>query len=299
MFFTVFTPTYNRGYCLERVFNTLCSQTFCDFEWIVIDDGSIDNTRDLVTEWSNEASFFTIRYSFQPNSGKHIAWNKAVSIAKGDFFLCIDSDDEFVPDALEVMHRILVSSMYHGLSGIGVLSKNQYGVNVGKNFPVDNLICSINDMHFKYNCVDGEKTFCVKTSLLLDLPFPEVRGVSHFPEAWLWAKIPGTLIFVNKRIRIYHVGAIDQLTAKKVDKITLAHYLANVGTINSLSKYFCYDPKFFIKNYGCLFRFGKHLGFGFNKIISDIDGVFPKLLAIIMYPVGAIMYLRDKKDPSR
>ncbi len=80
---TVFTPTFNRGNVLYRVFESLCAQTFKDFEWIIIDDGSNDNTKELVNSYILQNNF-PIVYRYQENSGKHIAMNRAVEIARGD-----------------------------------------------------------------------------------------------------------------------------------------------------------------------------------------------------------------------
>src|SRR5271157_5948645 len=99
-YFTVFTPTYNRVRLLPRVYNSLCKQTYSNFEWLIIDDGSTDGTPDLVKKWESEGHL-SIRYYHQENQGKHIAWNKAADLARGEYFLCADSDDEFVPNSLE------------------------------------------------------------------------------------------------------------------------------------------------------------------------------------------------------
>ncbi len=98
---TVFTPSYNRAHTLCRVYESLCSQTFKDFEWIIIDDGSSDNTKEVVDGYKANDNFFEITYVYQKNQGKHIATNNAVKLARGDFFITIDSDDGCKPEALE------------------------------------------------------------------------------------------------------------------------------------------------------------------------------------------------------
>jgi len=100
--YTVFTPTFNRAHTLHRVFDSLVAQTYRDFEWIVIDDGSTDDTQSLIKLWQQQADF-PIHYHYQVNSGKHIAYNYAVKLAHGELFLVIDSDDGFVVNALESM----------------------------------------------------------------------------------------------------------------------------------------------------------------------------------------------------
>lgn len=98
--FTIFTPTYNRASTLHRVYESLVCQTFQDFEWLIVDDGSTDNTKEVVEEWQNSASF-PIRYYWQNNQGKHIAFNFGVQEARGELFLTLDSDDACKPFALD------------------------------------------------------------------------------------------------------------------------------------------------------------------------------------------------------
>src|SRR5437868_12321251 len=101
---TVFTPTFNRAATLHRVYESLCQQNVATrtFEWVVVDDGSTDTTKDLVESWARSAPF-PIRYFWQENGGKHRAWNRGVSVAEGELFVCIDSDDALLPDSL---HRL-------------------------------------------------------------------------------------------------------------------------------------------------------------------------------------------------
>jgi glycosyltransferase involved in cell wall biosynthesis len=90
--FTVFTPSYNRARTLPRVYESLQRQTLRNFEWLVMDDGSTDDTRQLVTRWQAESNF-PIRYIFQENQGKPAAFNHGVQEARGKLFLTLDSDD--------------------------------------------------------------------------------------------------------------------------------------------------------------------------------------------------------------
>ena len=100
---TVFTPTYNRGYTLKRLYDSLRNQTCHDFDWLVIDDGSTDNTEDLFNQWKNDKNNFETTYIKVPHGGKHRAINKALKIAKGDYFFFLDSDDYLLNDAMQYM----------------------------------------------------------------------------------------------------------------------------------------------------------------------------------------------------
>ena len=97
---TVFTPTYNRANSLGRVYDSLCQQTYRNFEWIVIDDGSSDGTEEVIRQYKSNANF-PIYYIYQENSGKHVAINRAVERTDSEFFIIADSDDAFKPEALK------------------------------------------------------------------------------------------------------------------------------------------------------------------------------------------------------
>ena len=90
---TVFTPTYNRAYIIETLYRSLQRQTYRDFEWLVVDDGSADNTQELFEAWQKEDNFFPIRYYKQENGGKCRAMNRGLEMAQGELFFTVDSDD--------------------------------------------------------------------------------------------------------------------------------------------------------------------------------------------------------------
>lgn len=98
---TVFTPTYNRGYIIETLYHSLQRQTYKDFEWIIVDDGSTDDTEELVKQWIQENNNFPIYYYKKQNGGKCRAINYGLDLAKGRLFFTVDSDDYLTDDALE------------------------------------------------------------------------------------------------------------------------------------------------------------------------------------------------------
>ena len=102
---TVFTPTYNRAYIIEKLYHSLQRQTFRDFEWLIVDDGSSDNTAEVVSAWQQEGNDFPIRYYKKENGGKCRAINYGVDLAEGELFFNVDSDDYLTDDALEKVSR--------------------------------------------------------------------------------------------------------------------------------------------------------------------------------------------------
>lgn len=106
MRFTVFTPTYNRGHLLGQLFESLQKQSFKDFEWVIVDDGSTDDTENVVIEMQKSTPFFPIVYKKVHNGGKHKAWNIGVELARGELFFGCDSDDYLTDQALNIVDSI-------------------------------------------------------------------------------------------------------------------------------------------------------------------------------------------------
>lgn len=184
MFLTICTPTYNRAYTLERVYSSLIEQSDSDFEWVIIDDGSTDQTKKLVNYWINEAVIKIIYYK-QENKGKHIALNKGVSLAKGELFTCLDSDDWFYKNTVEEVHQINNKIKNRkNIAGIIGLDTYENGDVIGTNF--DSVTeQSINwiDLNYKYK-TKGDKAYFYKTEILKKYDFPSYEGNRHMPPSY-------------------------------------------------------------------------------------------------------------------
>ena len=131
---TVFTPAYNRAHTIGRTYESLCRQMCKDFEWLVIDDGSSDNTRELVEGWIAERKI-PIRYIYQENQGMHGAHNTAYKNITTELNTCIDSDDWMPDDAVEIIVNLWKekgSERYAGIIGLDYAST---GGLIGTEFP--------------------------------------------------------------------------------------------------------------------------------------------------------------------
>lgn len=191
MRFTVFTPTYNRGYIIENLYQSLLMQTFKDFEWIVIDDGSTDNTEKLFETFKNNKNrSFDITYIKVSNGGKHRAINKGLQIAKGELFFIVDSDDYLTEQALEIADNIEKSIpqqekyKFSGICGLKGFSSSEF---VGKTFNGDVLDITTLE-RTKYN-ITGDKSEIFYTELLKKYLFPEFDGENFITECVVWDKI--------------------------------------------------------------------------------------------------------------
>ena len=97
---TFFTPTYNRAHILSRCYESLCHQSSFDFKWLIVDDGSVDNTRELVNKWIECEERFEIKYIYKENGGLHTAFNVAVEEVDTELFVCFESDDLFTSETI-------------------------------------------------------------------------------------------------------------------------------------------------------------------------------------------------------
>jgi glycosyltransferase involved in cell wall biosynthesis len=188
---TVLTLTYNRRHTLARVFDSLRSQTYGDFEWLVIDDGSEDGTAATVERWRRSSPGFEIRYEWQPNAGKHIAHNRGVALARGEFCSIIDSDDWYVPTALErlVNHwEALPLETRPKYANVECLCMYVDGTLVGSPFPRDVFDSDNLEIRFVRERA-GDTRGMYRTDVLRRYPFPEEFQRAYVPESLVWDRI--------------------------------------------------------------------------------------------------------------
>lgn len=171
---TVFTPAYNRAHTIGRTYESLCRQTCKDFEWLVIDDGSKDNTRELVQGWIAE-NRIPIRYIYQENQGMHGAHNTAYRNITTELNTCIDSDDYMPDDAVE---KIITFWKEHGseeYAGIVGLDQAMDGDIIGTRFPKDLKETTL--MGFYRNGGKGDKKLVYRTDVVHQYPeYPIFEG---------------------------------------------------------------------------------------------------------------------------
>lgn len=200
---TIFTPTYNRAYRLPDLYHSLQQQTCKDFEWLVIDDGSTDNTSELFASWKENPSFL-IRYFKQPNGGKHRAINRGVKEAKGEYFFIVDSDDCLTADAVEqIVNLVPQANANPQICGMCFRCKNiKTNKIIGNPFPQDGMLASSLEWVYKYK-VGGDKSEVISTEVLRRYPFPEFEGENFVPEALIWNRVADSYRMICKNTGIY------------------------------------------------------------------------------------------------
>ena len=203
MLITVFTPTYNRAYILPQLYKSLVEQTDKSFEWLIVDDGSVDNTSELVAEWKKENKII-IRYIKTANGGKQRAINCGTKEAKGELFFIVDDDDYISSDAIAIIQSDWgkIAEAKETISGL-CFKKVIYttGKIIGKDFPEPPVASSLLSMIHRYG-VTGDMGQVFLTEILRQFPFPEIEGEKFVPEGFIWNRITNEnpMLFINKGI---------------------------------------------------------------------------------------------------
>lgn len=285
MKYTIFTPTYNRAHLLPKIYQSLCIQKYKDLEWLVIDDGSYDNTEEVINSFILE-SIFPIRYIKQENGGKHRAFNKAIKEADSEWFVCVDSDDPLLPDAIKNMDKaISIINEKKEVAGIvGICftpSGNKMG-NVPDKYVFSDTIESRDKYHFQ--C----EPEIYRLSILKNYEFPEFKGEKFITEAVLFDRltVKHKLLYTNLPMQVK-----EYLQGGLTDKQLVIRCKSPNGTLTYYRQR--YDLSY---SFSCKFkaminycRFFIHAWY--DKSILEVD--YWKKSTIAM-PLGFLMFCKDK-----
>lgn len=182
---TVFTPTYNREKFIDKCYASLKRQTSYNFEWLIIDDGSTDNTELLISKWQKKEKNFNIRYYKKENGGLHTGYNKGIELADTELLMCIDSDDWLPDDAIERIEEIWNNISDKGYVGIMGIDKYENGECVGDKFPENVHEMFLYEKLTKYN-ISGDKKMIHRTDLLKKVaPMPTFVGEKNFNPSYM------------------------------------------------------------------------------------------------------------------
>ena len=290
---TVFTPTYNRAYCLHKGYEALCRQTSKDFKWIVVDDGSTDNTRELVQQWQQADNGFEIEYIYKENGGLYTGYNVAIAATDTELCVCVDSDDYLTDDAVEKavsFWRAHGSDQYAGVIGLDCLESGEI---LGDPFPDQKSINLIDLLLGKYPIRNGDRKNFVRTDLYKKFtPMREFLGEKDFNPHFLHIQISKTHDFL-----VFN------------EKLCVVEYQPD-GMTNTIFKQYMRSPRSFremrlldLSLKGASFKFyaKKAIHYVASCILAKeacISASPRKLLTVMMYPAGMlmVMFLRYKKS---
>lgn len=297
--FTVFTPTFDRARTLPRVRESLLAQTFRDFEWLVLDDGSRDGTPDLLAAWARDGSL-PIRVLRQENRGKHVAVNRGVAEARGRLFLIFDSDDACVPLALErfLLHwEAIPESSRDGFSGVVARCADPSGRPIGDPFPGPVLDVSPLEARYRWG-IRGELWGFTRTDLLRRFPFPEEREKTYIPESLVWDRVAAThrARFVDEILRIYHLepGEGSLGSPKDPARGAWGNMLQHRMVLNEQIGWFREAPAELLRSAVHFARFSLHSGEGIGAQRRSLGPAASRLLWASALPLGIALYLRDR-----
>ena len=290
MMITILTPTFNRG-GLQSLWDSLQKQTVKDFEWLVVDDGSTDGTKDLITQLQ-EKSNFPIRYIYKSNGGKHTALNVGIQTICSELIFIVDSDDCVTDDAVESILKIHKKyRAQNNICGYAFLRAFPDGKVNGKKFDVDEKIGSYIDVRVNGNDTGADKAEVFKTHCLKEFPFPEYPNEKFLGEDLVWVRMARKyeMVHINKAI---YVGNYleDGLTNNR-----RKHNIGSpIGCMHRAEEFMESDLKTRYRIKGGLqyIVYGRFAGV---KVIDLIRKSRHKVLATVCTPGGLFLHSRWSK----
>ena len=180
---TVFTPAYNRAHTIGRTYESLCRQNCKDFLWLVVDDGSSDNTRELVEGWMQQDNEFEIQYVYKENGGMHTAHNTAYEHIVTELNVCIDSDDCMSDGAVEKIIHKWQQVREQGYAGLIALDADMKGNVIGKGFPEEMTETTLVGYYAAGGY--GDKKLIYRTDIIKKYPpYPVFEGEKYVALAY-------------------------------------------------------------------------------------------------------------------
>lgn len=201
---TVFTPAYNRADLLKRCYESMCRQTNKNFIWMIIDDGSTDNTKEVVDLWMLNNNGFEIQYYYKKNGGLHTAYNEAIEHIDTELCVCIDSDDYMPDNAIEIILDFWKkngSDEYAGIVGLDYTLDNHV---IGDLLPEKKSVNLIDLLIGKYHIHNGDRTNVVRTELYKKVaPMISFEGEKNFSPHYMHLQISKKYDFLvlNENLR--------------------------------------------------------------------------------------------------
>ena len=285
---TVITTTYNRAYCLHQVYESLLRQKSNYFIWLIVDDGSTDNTRELVQKWQNDGQI-EIQYYYKENGGMHTARNLAYEKVETELNIIIDSDDWMTDDAVEKIIHFWRENGDERYSGIITNNIGKDGKRIGSELPeIKN--CTLTDLFGKYKA-SGDKKLIFRSDLTRLYPYPEFPGEKFYPASYKFKllDLDYTMLIMNEYTCVVDYNE-DSMTFDKFAQYRscskgFAHYRNEMIRISN-------SPKSILRN---MVHYIAESKMAHNQhIIVNSSKPFA---AFLCYPMGCILfhYLKTTK----
>lgn len=289
--FTVFTPVYNAQNTIDRVHQSLLNQTFKDFEWLIINDGSSDQS-DQAIQSIIKNSHININYvNNKVNKHKIACFMEAIKIANGEFLLTFDADDECVPKALEIFndeYNSIPEQLKSSTVAVTGLCVDQHNNSIGDSYPTDPYYSNTFET-YGVNNIKGEKWGFTKTNILKGINYSnKFIENGYMPEGLIWnlLSVEGFKTkYINKVVRIYYLDTENSISSSSQLKVALgsaSHYIANFNWF--FNKFFFKAPIFFFKNLYFLLRVSQYLEFNLKTYTTSINSLIVKFFFITLWP---------------
>lgn len=283
---TVFTPAYNRGYIIHKCYESLCRQTSKDFVWLVVDDGSTDNTAQLIKEWQKQDNGFEIKYIYKENGGMHTAHNTAYENIDTELNVCIDSDDYMPDDAVEKIisfWRENGSDKFAGIIALDVYESNRK--TIGSELPNKK---STTLMGYYRNGGSGDKKLIYRTDVINSTPpYPVFEGEKYVGLAYKYHIVDETkeLLIMNEPVCI-----VDYQDSGSSANMWKQYYNNPKG--------FAFFRKSEMKYQHGLQLFKTCIHYVSSSIISKNKSFVKespkKLMTVLAVPFGILLYILNK-----
>lgn len=295
MFLTVLTATYNRCEQLKKLYSSLCKQSYKDFKWLIIDDGSSDETYDLIENFVVESKI-NIEYKKKENGGKHTALNTGIALANTPLIFIVDSDDWLEGNAIEEIYQINTKyENMHEICGYSFLRKFPDGKINGKEFSVNALMGSYIDVRINGNDMDADKAEVWKTSCLREVQFPKFDAERFLGEDAIWIQLA-------LKYKMVHINSAIYIGEYQEDGLTKNRRSQNIKSPNGCvyRAEICMSPninlKFRLKSMLQYQIYGK---FARKSTIELYKRVHMKFWFIILRPIALILYSNWKMKNVR
>ncbi len=279
---TIFTPAYNRAYTLVRTYESLCAQTCKDFIWLIVDDGSKDNTSSLVKEWQNNINEFEIKYIYKENGGMHTAHNVAYANINTELNVCIDSDDAMPPDGVESILRFWNEHGSNEVAGIIALDSDMNGKVIGSELPQNLKIATTEDIYEIYH-VWGDKKYIYRTDIINSVePYPEFKNEKLVPLSYKYLLIAQnwSMLLMN------HIVCLVDYQVNGSSNTIVKQYMQSPRGFAAEKRLRMIYTKSFKRKIQCIIHYIAEC-----RIAKDRECIKKspaKILTILLYPVGIL-----------
>lgn len=286
---TIFTPTYNRAYILPKLYESLCVQTCQDFEWLIVDDGSTDNTNEIAERWIEEGKI-DIRYIYQENSGKMMAHNKAVRESRAKLFMCVDSDDCLCTEHViaEILSYWNTRNETDNPEICGMIGYKQIEHKT-ECFPKGMSMAHLSELFEKG--FSGETALIIKRDVLATYPFPYFEGEKFITDVYIYDQIDRDYQFLLFPYKVQDCRYHDDGYSNHYMELLFENPLGYRAYHNQCVRF---KKKGYLKNIVCYIALS--LRIRDERMFSNAANL---PLTFLLLPLGVMKYFYDNYRLSR